>query len=924
MMEPEDRAPDNPNTPELPGSADPLALLQEGLRPASALTGREWAGLSVEEVATMLPAYEVRRMVGHGGMGAVYEAVQRDLQRRVAIKLLSPALLERPGLSVRFRHESRLMASLHHPGIVQVYEAGETAEGHLYYAMEFVDGEDLATRMHRGRLPVADAVQLIVDVADALHAAHSLGIVHRDVKPANIFLSAHGPPRLGDFGLALTAEQASDPLRLTRAGTTVGTAEYAAPEQLARTHSVSTASDVYSLGVLTYEMLTGDLPRGNFDPPSVRNPEVDAAFDSVVLRALQTDPARRYADAGEFRTAFLHAADRRQQQALRDQAVRRKMVRRAWLTAALAAVTLLTGGSAVLAWRASREAEARRAEAESAEQRMTGLIQFMLTDLRQRLEPTGNLGAMESVLDKAVEHFRRKYEAAGKSPAAALELADVLSAKAQVIGSRGKEDAAGMLLTEALDLSEHARSAAPQSREAVQRVFKALTERAAHLRVAQKNTEAMEDAQRMVKEAAEMLRARPDAAARYAEVEAGIALAATHGQMEELEKAHGLFLEAQSRLKALAAEFPANQEYAARLAHMDTILGSNAEARGDYASMLRHFTAWHDLVLQRYGRECDGYGHAAFRMGVALQKLERHAEAISYLQSAVRLAERECARLPGEKNLLNHLSWCLRLSAECHEALKQQDSAAPLRRREAQVNAAISAVPGTAATELEAEFAALAAQPDTTREAWWAYLQLLQRTAEAQPDAAATQYFYEACLERSAVVTSRAAAGSLVWLAPAFVHNRLAGLHLEKDPVLSGEHARRALELRAAVAAAHPHDPELERDVISSASHAATAAVRGEDAAAAQAALEKVAACAQRLSQAAVQLPGIVSFYAERSALLLEYAASRWPDRLDSFRKTGSAISAALLDRLPQDASQQTAAKTLRARLTQIDGASAK
>ena len=218
----------------LPGGADPLALLEVGLRPARSAPEAMWAALSVEEAAAMLPAYEMRRLTGQGGMGAVYEAVQRDLQRRVAIKVLSPALAETPGLAARFRHESRLMASLQHPGVVQVYEAGETAEGHLYYVMEFVDGEDLASRLRRGRLPLEEAVPLIAQVADALHAAHALGIVHRDVKPANIFLSGTGPARLGDFGLALTEEQAAESLRLTRAGTTVGTVEYAAPEQPSR------------------------------------------------------------------------------------------------------------------------------------------------------------------------------------------------------------------------------------------------------------------------------------------------------------------------------------------------------------------------------------------------------------------------------------------------------------------------------------------------------------------------------------------------------------------------------------------------------------------------------------------------------------------------------------------------------------------
>lgn len=685
--------PDNPghDRPELPGSADPLALLEEGLRPATSPARPEWSALSVEEVASMLPAYEVRRMVGHGGMGAVYEAVQRDLQRRVAIKLLSPALAERPGLSVRFRHESRLMASLLHPGIVQVYEAGETAEGHLFYAMEFIDGEDLATRMHRGRLPVEESVQLIAQTADALHAAHALGIVHRDVKPANIFLNEHGPLRLGDFGLALTAEQASDPLRLTRAGTTVGTAEYAAPEQLARTHSVTTASDVYSLGVLTYEMLTGDLPRGNFDPPSVINPEVDAAFDSVVLRALQTDPARRYADAGEFRAAFLHAADRRQQQALRDQAVRRKMVRRAWLTAALAAVALVTGGSAVLAWRASREAEARRMEAESAEQRMAGLIQFLLTDLRQRLEPTGNLGAMDAVLEKAVEHFRRHHEENGQSPESAVQLADVLVTKADVIGVRGMRQEAGALYTEALALAESARAAAPDNASCARRVLEALLDRTEHRMAAAEYVSALADARLLLSEAEGLAAAHPGPGAIRWEAVARRAIAHALGYTGGLEEAHDEYLRAQALLHRLAAAEPASKAHAYEIAALEMSLGSNAEARGDFPRMLQHFSAWHDYVVRTEGPDSGGYSHSAFRMGVALIKLKRPDEAIPYLTDAVRIAERDAAKLPGHKGSLNHVSWCVRFLAQAYEDAGDTAAATPLRRREAEVNALMAA-----------------------------------------------------------------------------------------------------------------------------------------------------------------------------------------------------------------------------------------
>jgi serine/threonine protein kinase len=684
----------------LPAGVDASALLEVGLRPATPPQDGTALVLSVEEVAAMLPAYEVERKIGQGGMGAVFAAVQRDLQRRVAIKVLSPVLAEQPGLSARFRHESRLMASLQHPGVVQVYEAGETAEGHLYYVMEFVDGEDLASRMQRGRLSVEDAAGLITQVADALHAAHALGIVHRDVKPANIFLSAQGPLRLGDFGLALTAEQAAEALRLTRAGTTVGTVEYAAPEQLSRAHPVSAASDVYSLGVLTYEMLTGELPRGNFDPPSLRNAAVDAAFDSVVLRALQTDPARRYADAGEFREAFLQAADRRRQQELRDEAVRRKMARRARMVAALAGVSLLTGGSAFMAWHASRETESARQEAvkkqsvaETAEQRMSGLLQFMLTDLRQRLEPTGNLGAMDSVLEKAVEHFRRKHAEAGESPETARELADVLVAKADVIGVRGLRQEAGALYTEALALAESARAAAPGDAARARRVIEALLDRTEHRMAAGDHAGALADGRLLLREAEAFAASHPGPAATRWQAVARRAIAHALGYTGGLEEAHDEYLRAQTLLRELAAAEPGSKVYAYEIAALEMALGSNAEARGDLPQMLRHFTAWNDYVVREEGTDSGSYSHSAFRMGVALVKLKRPAEAVPYLKDAVRIAGRDAAKLPGHKGSLNHVSWCVRLLAQAYEDMGHTAEAAPLRRREAEVNALLAAPP---------------------------------------------------------------------------------------------------------------------------------------------------------------------------------------------------------------------------------------
>ncbi len=897
-----------PLNPDLVHGLKPDELFTAGLQ---APQESAWTVLTPEEVGMMLPALEISRIIGQGGMGAVYEGWQKDLRRRVAVKLLSPKLADTPGQATRFRYEARLMAQLHHSGIVQIYEAGETAEGNLYYVMELIDGEDLATRIHRERLTIDESVSIVGHVAEALQAAHALGVVHRDVKPGNIFLPKNGPPKLGDFGLALTTKQAADALRLTRAGTTLGTLEYAAPEQLSKAVSASPASDVYSLGVLTYELLTGELPRGNFDPPSVRNEAVDPAFDSVVLRALQTDPPRRYVDAGEFGEAFLHAADRRRQQALRDQAVRRKMLRRAWMVAALAVVALVTGGSALMARRARQESEDRRTQAESAEQRMAGLFQFLLTDLRERLEPTGNLGAMESVMEKAVEHFRRDYESAGHSPESALKLAEVLVTKAQVIGVRGKKNTAEQLHTEALHLCEQALRAAPENIVYARRVFDALRERASHRRISMDYVVAMEDAQRLVTEAGSLMQRQPDVESRYAAVQASIALAASHGHLGQLEEAQQEFLRAESLLQELVAQAPGVQAYAAELAQLDTALGSNAEARGDFVAMLKYFTAWHDYAVRSWGRESTMYSHAAFRMGVALQKLRRPTEAIPFLKEAVRIAEPDCAKLPGHKGVLTHLAWSLRLLAECHEELGHNAEAAPLRRRLKEVDAQLAIAPEDGATQLEAEFVRLVSDSATGRKSWWTFCQSLQRAANALPDTAAAQEYYETWITRASTAAAAADAANFIHLLPAFIHNRLSAIFLKGDPARSGRHAQQALALREPVAAAHPDDPELQRDVLSSACHCAAAAVGRDSATDADAALRKIATCAQ-------QMPADSEhslFYAERSAILLEAAVARWPAHAAVFFQTGSAIYAALLPPIPGKP-QSAAAEAFHRRLT--------
>ncbi len=281
----------------------PAGLMALGLRPATQTTS--WRLLSTEELRGVLPGYEVLELIGRGGMGAVYKARQPGLSRNVAIKVLPLEISADPDFADRFRREARILANLHHPSIVAVYDSGETTEGHLFYVMEFVEGTDLQKRICAGEVEAGFAARVIDQVCFALEHAHGHGIIHRDLKPSNVLLGPNDSLKVADFGLAIQSSDLQE--RLTRTGMTLGTAEYAAPEQ-ASAKEVGPQTDIYSLGVLAYELLTGVLPRGHFDLPSKMKP-VLWRFDQILLKALSQNPAERHGSAAVFRTEFLRAAE---------------------------------------------------------------------------------------------------------------------------------------------------------------------------------------------------------------------------------------------------------------------------------------------------------------------------------------------------------------------------------------------------------------------------------------------------------------------------------------------------------------------------------------------------------------------------------------------------------------------------------------
>src|SRR3954469_19474978 len=266
-------------------------------------------------------AYRIESVAGQGGMGVVYRATQLGLDRAVALKAITPAFAHDEEFRARFQRESKLAASIEHPNVIPVYEAGEH-DGTLFLAMRFVNGTDLKSLLTReGRLEPLRAGRFVGQIAAALDAAHAAGLVHRDVKPANALLASQDRVSLTDFGLTKRAASGS---AMTKTGQMVGTVDYVAPEQV-EGGSVDARTDVYSLACVYYHLLTGRVP---FHKPTEmaklyahvhENPPrasevvagVPGAIDDVIWRGMAKEPSKRYLSAGDLGRAALPAAEQR-------------------------------------------------------------------------------------------------------------------------------------------------------------------------------------------------------------------------------------------------------------------------------------------------------------------------------------------------------------------------------------------------------------------------------------------------------------------------------------------------------------------------------------------------------------------------------------------------------------------------------------
>ncbi len=284
----------------------PACLLAEALAPTQA--GAEpvpsRSPIAPADLAPHFPQLEILKCLGRGGMGVVYKARQKSLNRFVALKLLAPERVGDAGFAERFRKEAQALAALNHPHIVTVYDFGQ-AGGFYFLLMEFVDGVNLRQAMRAGRFTPEQALAIVPPVCEALQYAHEHGIVHRDIKPENLLLDKEGRVKIADFGIAKMVGSgpgggpdrtpATPPVSLS-----AGTPPYMAPEQ--KEHRViDHRADIYSLGVVLYELLTGELPADKLQPPS-RKVQIDVRLDEIVLRALERDPERRYQHASDVKT----------------------------------------------------------------------------------------------------------------------------------------------------------------------------------------------------------------------------------------------------------------------------------------------------------------------------------------------------------------------------------------------------------------------------------------------------------------------------------------------------------------------------------------------------------------------------------------------------------------------------------------------
>jgi eukaryotic-like serine/threonine-protein kinase len=259
------------------------------------MSSLDTTAISRPHAPNSIPGYRLEKLVGSGGMGEVHKATQLSLNRTVAVKLLSQHLAQDESFVARFQKEAAALATLHHPNIVSIVDKGSTATTY-YLVMEFVDGPSLREWMRTPDPDPMDTLRVMLQICRAIEYAHGRGVIHRDLKPENILFDAQagGIPKVTDFGLASFLEDNSSRYALTSTHVAMGTLSYMAPEQRVDAKNADGRADIFALGLIFYEMLVGELPAGQFEPPSRRKPGLDPRLDHIIANCLKQQPSDRY------------------------------------------------------------------------------------------------------------------------------------------------------------------------------------------------------------------------------------------------------------------------------------------------------------------------------------------------------------------------------------------------------------------------------------------------------------------------------------------------------------------------------------------------------------------------------------------------------------------------------------------------------
>jgi tetratricopeptide (TPR) repeat protein len=456
--------------------------------------------------------YEIDRLLGRGGMGAVYLAHRADgqFEQQVAIKLIDLPLAT-DLFRERFRLERQILAGLQHPFIARLLDGGITADGDLYLAMEYVDGTPIHRYCREHKLSLTQKLNLFRNVCEAVQFAHQNLVVHRDLKPDNIFVAEDGTPRLLDFGTAkLTSPSLNNPESdLTRQGYHSFTPQYASPEQVLG-NPITTASDTYSLGVLLYLLLTGSLPyelkemttaelvrvicqepprRPTADPDSGNrqaNARLDPDLEAILLKALRKEPQERYRSAEQLASdiqRFLNGLPvGARRGTFRYRAVKfARRNRAAMIAASIVAVTLATGVAGI-AWQAHvADQERRKAEARSADLRQ--LSNSLLSELNEAIQQLpGSTGVQKLLVTRVLEHLDRMAKDAGGDRQTQLDLVRAYTQLGEVQGNvydQNLGDTAGALdsIGKALAIAEPMVASNPKDREALRALATAQEDR---------------------------------------------------------------------------------------------------------------------------------------------------------------------------------------------------------------------------------------------------------------------------------------------------------------------------------------------------------------------------------------------------------------------------------------------------------------